>query len=55
MFDKWTLGAEAADAAFTPEVPAGYERIQIVVGAPDDTCADGNAGAGRVWRTEAVA
>ena len=35
MFDKWTLGAEAADAAFTPEVPAGYERIQIVVGAPE--------------------
>ena len=35
MFDKWTVGAEAADAAFTPEVPAGYERIQIVVGATE--------------------
>ncbi|AMY09065.1 Outer membrane lipoprotein-sorting protein [Luteitalea pratensis] len=33
-FDKWTFGAEATDATFTPEVPAGYERIQIVVGAP---------------------
>ena len=33
-FDKWTFGADAADATFTPEVPAGYERIQIVVGAP---------------------
>lgn len=31
-FDRWTYQAEATDATFTPEVPAGYERIQIVVG-----------------------
>ena len=33
-FDKWTYDAEAADATFTPEIPAGYEHIQIVVGEP---------------------
>ena len=54
-FDKWTLGAEAADATFTPEVPAGYERIQIVVGAPETPASAANAGAGRVWCAEAVA
>jgi hypothetical protein len=32
VFDKWTLGGEAPDATFAPEVPAGYERVQIVVG-----------------------
>ena len=34
IFNKWTSGADAPDATFTPEVPAGYERVQIVVGAP---------------------
>ena len=32
MFDTWTLGIEASDATFAAEVPAGYERVQIVVG-----------------------
>jgi hypothetical protein len=32
IFDKWTYGADAPDATFAPEVPAGYERVQIVVG-----------------------
>jgi hypothetical protein len=31
-FDTWRYGVDVADATFTPEVPAGYERIQIVVG-----------------------
>ena len=34
-FDKWSYGADVPAAAFTPEVPAGYERVQIVVGAPE--------------------
>ena len=34
-FDKWTYDAEVSDATFTAEVPAGYERIPIVVGAPE--------------------
>jgi len=38
-FDKWTYGAEATDAMFTPDVPAGYERIPIVVGAPETPAA----------------
>jgi len=32
MFDKWTFGVEAPDAAFAAEVPAGYERVPVVVG-----------------------
>lgn len=36
-FDKWTYDTAVADAAFTPDVPAGYERIQIVVGEPQAT------------------
>jgi hypothetical protein len=32
MFDKWTFGVEAPDAAFAAEVPAGYEHIPVVVG-----------------------
>ena len=39
MFDKWTTGVEATDATFTPDVPAGYERIQIVVGRPPTAAA----------------
>jgi hypothetical protein len=35
VFDKWTYGADAPDATFRPELPAGYERVQIVVGAPE--------------------
>jgi hypothetical protein len=38
-FDKWTYGVEAPDATFAAEIPAGYERIQIVVGAPETTAA----------------
>ena len=34
MFDKWTFGVEAPDAAFAAEVPAGYEHMPIVVGKP---------------------
>jgi hypothetical protein len=34
-FDKWTYGVDTPDATFAPEVPAGYERVQIVVGAPE--------------------
>ena len=37
MFAKWTLGVDAPEAAFTPEVPAQYERIQIVVGRAEAT------------------
>ena len=37
IFDKWALGVEASDATFAAEVPTGYERIQIVVGAPRTT------------------
>jgi hypothetical protein len=33
-FDKWTYGVDAPDATFTPEIPDGYERIQIVVARP---------------------
>jgi len=33
-FDKWALGVDAPDATFAPDVPTGYERIQIVVGTP---------------------
>ena len=32
IFNKWTFGVEAPDAAFAAEVPAGYERVPIVVG-----------------------
>ena len=41
-FEKWVLGATVTDAAFTPVVPAGYERIPVVVAgedAPADTAA----------------
>jgi hypothetical protein len=31
-FDKWTYGADVADATFAADVPTGYERVQIVVG-----------------------
>jgi hypothetical protein len=34
-FDKWTYGVDTPDATFAPEVPAGYGRVQIVVGAPE--------------------
>jgi hypothetical protein len=37
VFDKWRFGVEASDATFAPEVPAGYERVQLVVGAADAT------------------
>ena len=37
MFDKWTFGVEAPDATFAAAVPAGYERIPIVVGKPRTT------------------
>lgn len=33
VFNKWTFGVEASDATFVPNVPAGYERVQLVVGA----------------------
>jgi hypothetical protein len=35
MFDRWVLGAPVTDATFTPVVPAGYERIPLVVQADD--------------------
>jgi hypothetical protein len=31
-FKTWTFGGAVADATFVPEVPAGYERIPVVVG-----------------------
>ncbi len=31
-FKAWTLGVDVSDATFAPDVPAGYERIQLVVG-----------------------
>lgn len=34
-FNAWTLGVEVSDATFVAEVPAGYERIQLVVGAAE--------------------
>ena len=37
MFNRWTFGVEASDATFAPEVPAGYERVRLVVGADDTT------------------
>ena len=37
MFDKWTFGVEAPDATFAAAVPAGYERVQVVVGKPETT------------------
>lgn len=35
VFNKWQLGAAVTDAAFAPAVPAGYERIPIVVQAEE--------------------
>ena len=35
VFDQWALGAPVTDATFTPVVPAGYERIPLVVQADD--------------------
>ena len=35
VFNKWQLGAAVADAAFAPVVPAGYERIPLVVQAEE--------------------
>ena len=35
VFAKWALDATVADAAFTPVVPPGYERIPIAVQAED--------------------
>ena len=35
VFNKWQLGAAVADAAFTPVVPAGYERIPLAVQADE--------------------
>jgi hypothetical protein len=35
VFNGWTLGVVVTDATFVPEVPAGYERIPLVVGADE--------------------
>jgi hypothetical protein len=35
VFDQWVLGAPVTDATFTPVVPAGFERIPLVVQAED--------------------
>ncbi|BCS30834.1 hypothetical protein TBR22_A00340 [Luteitalea sp. TBR-22] len=34
-FTAWTLGVAVTDATFTPEVPAGFERIKLVVAVDD--------------------
>lgn len=44
-FNAWTLGAAAPDATFVPEVPAGYERISIVVGTDEAAGSGGEAAA----------
>jgi len=34
-FTAWTFGVGVTDATFTPEVPAGFERIRLVVATDD--------------------
>ena len=35
VFTSWTFGVDVTDATFAPQVPADYERIQLVVGTDE--------------------